>query len=86
MPSAGRSTGSGQLVPLHAEAAADDSHAQALSVYSAENGTRLGGPVGLPAFFGVVGPPTNGLSDPYCEPPRHMQPALCHMNTFQSDQ
>ena len=40
---------------------------QALSVYSAENGTRLGGPVGLPAFFGVVGPPTNGLSDPYCE-------------------
>ena len=42
---------------------------QALSVFSAQNGTRLGGPVGLPAFFGVEGPPTNGLSDPYCESP-----------------
>ena len=37
-------------------------------MFSAQNGTRLGGPVGLPAFFGVQGPPVNGLSDPYCEP------------------
>lgn len=47
---------------------------QVLSVYDADNGTRIGGPLDLPTFYGVTGPPENGMSDPYCTlPPPHME-------------
>lgn len=38
-----------------------------LIVYSPDNGTVLAGPTDFQHFFGVSGPPFNGLSDPYCE-------------------
>lgn len=56
---------------------------QVLIVYSAENATVLAGPTDFQHFFGILGPPYNGLSDTYCEPsihipPRHMLTLLWH--------
>ncbi|KAK9813754.1 hypothetical protein WJX73_007121 [Symbiochloris irregularis] len=37
-----------------------------MSIYNATNSQIVGGPMDLTTFFGVVGTPTNGFSDPYC--------------------
>ena len=41
---------------------------QVLIVYDAKNGSVVAGPTDFQHFFGVYGPPFNGLSDSYCEP------------------
>ena len=40
---------------------------QVLVVYDAKNGSILAGPTDYQHFFGVYGPPLNGLSDSYCK-------------------
>ena len=42
--------------------------AQVMAVHDADSGKRLADPMDLATFFGVVGPPANGFSDPYCAP------------------
>ena len=50
---------------------------QVLIVYDAKNGSILAGPTDYQHFFGVYGPPLNGLSDSYCKS-SNCNPYLIH--------
>ena len=52
---------------------------QVLIVYDAKNGSILAGPTDFQHFFGVYGPPLNGLSDSFCklEVPGHKNHLQC---------